>query len=98
MEEAAFSLKFYSHLAPSTPNKFSVHTALCIAIETSLLITTETSFPAPDKESSLPVRPPALAISKPHLFLQAVPTSRSKVVFTPPLLISTFPTFLLPVA
>lgn len=49
------SLKFYSHLAPSTPNKFSVHTALCIAIETFLLITTETSFPTPDKESSLPV-------------------------------------------
>lgn len=49
------SLKFYSHLAPSTPNKFSVHTALRIAIETFLLITTETSFPTPDKESSLPV-------------------------------------------
>lgn len=41
------SLKFYSHLAPSSPNNFSVHTALRIAIETFLLITTETSFPSP---------------------------------------------------
>lgn len=30
------SLKFYSHLAPSTPSKFAVRTALCIAIETFL--------------------------------------------------------------
>lgn len=48
------SLKFYSHSAPSTASKFSVHTALCIAIETFLLMTTETSFPTADKESLLP--------------------------------------------
>lgn len=58
------SLKFYSHLAPSTPSKFAVHTALCIAIETFLLMTTETSFPTLDKESPLP--------SETALLLQAV--------------------------
>lgn len=61
------SLKFYSHLAPSTPSKFAVHTALCIAIETFLLMTTETSFPTLDKESPLP--------SETALLLQAVPSA-----------------------
>lgn len=60
-------MKFYSHLAPSTPSNFAVHTALCIAIETLLLMTTETSFPTLDKESPLP--------SETALLLQAVPTA-----------------------
>lgn len=60
-------MKFYSHLAPSTPSKFAVHTALCIAIETFLLMTTETSFPTLDKESPLP--------SETALLLQAVPSA-----------------------
>lgn len=96
------SLTFDSHLAPSAAKKFSVHTALCIAIETFLLITTETSFPAPDKESSLPVET-ALhqPFPKPTSFFRSQPTSSSPPFFsffTPPLFISTFPTFSSPLA
>lgn len=94
-------MTFDSHLAPSAAKKFSVHTALCIAIETFLLITTETSFPAPDKESSLPVET-ALhqPFPKPTSF-RSQPTSSSPPFFsffTPPLFISTFPTFSSPLA
>lgn len=64
-------MKFYSHLAPSTPSKFAVHTALCIAIETFLLMTTETSFPTLDKESPLP--------SETAFLLQAVRTISSSL-------------------
>lgn len=96
------SLTFDSHLAPSAAKKFSVHTALCIAIETFLLITTETSFPAPDKESSLPVET-ALhqPFPKPTSFFRSQPTSSSPPFFsffTPPLFISTFSTFSSPLA
>lgn len=91
------SLKFYSHLAPSTPNKFSVHTAPCIAIETFLLITTETSFPTPDKESSLPVETARIS----H-FQGPPPCAGCTYQHTPPpppsLHISTFSTFPPPLA
>lgn len=95
-------MTFDSHLAPSAAKKFSVHTALCIAIETFLLITTETSFPAPDKESSLPVET-ALhqPFPKPTSFFRSQPTSSSPPFFsffTPPLFISTFSTFSSPLA
>lgn len=95
-------MTFDSHLAPSAAKKSSVHTALCIAIETFLLITTETSFPAPDKESSLPVET-ALhqPFPKPTSFFRSQPTSSSPPFFsffTPPLFISTFSTFSSPLA
>lgn len=93
------SLKFNSHLASphlSLPKNFSVHTALCIAIVTFLLITTETSFPAPDKETSLPVES---AYNSHFFFFKSPPPSSTGWTYgQPPLftihfLISTYSPF-----
>lgn len=67
MKEAVFSVKFYSHLAPPPLPTNYLCTRLCIAIETSPLITTETHFLLLTKAPHCLWRPPASASPKAHL-------------------------------